>query len=247
MLPLIAVVADALDDAAPPLNQRLAPYAPAPLVAAVVAAGGLPIVLPRPASEAAAAALAKAYLPHIDGLILPGGPDVDPTYYGEEPLAAIGTTDRLRDAFEIPLIRATLAAGKPLLGICRGLQVACVALGGTLYQDLATQDPDYRLRHAQAAPGTDPTHHVTIAPASRLATLIGTTGFVNSRHHQAVRMLPAGLRAVAHAQDGVIEAVESVADDRFLAVQWHPENMWQAHPEQLKLFKDLVVRAEASR
>ncbi len=183
MLPIIAVVADALPGTAPALNQRYAPYAPAPLTAALQAAGGLPIILPVPKDPEQAAVLATAYASTFAGLILPGGPDVAPGRYGEEPLAACGAADPARDAFELALVAAAQAAHRPVLAICRGLQVYNVALGGTLYQDLPTQDPDYRLRHRQSSDEAAPSHRVAIAAGSRTAGLVGTDCLVNSRHH----------------------------------------------------------------
>ncbi|MCI1986984.1 MAG: gamma-glutamyl-gamma-aminobutyrate hydrolase family protein [Lactobacillus sp.] len=244
MQPIIAITADALIDHSPVINQHDADMAPSAIKEAILQAGGIPIILPFPADVSKAAALAQAVLPLFDGLILPGGPDVDPTFFGEEPIAAIGRTAYQKDAFEIALIKATKAAGKPVLALCRGLQVYNVALGGTLYQDLATQDPDVRLKHAQAAPGNFPTHHVTVTANSRLAALVGARSYVNSRHHQAVRQPAPGLTVTAAAADGVVEALESSADDSFLGVQWHPENMWQAQTEQFSFFEDIVRRAQ---
>ena len=244
MKPVIALTADALIDHSPVINQHDADMAPSAIKEAILKAGGIPIILPFPADIHEAEALAQAVVPLFGGLILPGGPDVDPTFFGEEPIAEIGRTAYQKDAFEIALVKETKAAGKPVLAICRGLQVYNVALGGTLYQDLVAQNPDARLRHAQAAPGNFPTHHVTVTPDSHLATLVGTSSYVNSRHHQAIRQPAPGLKVTATATDGVIEALESVADSQFVGVQWHPENMWTVQTEQFSFFADLVKRAQ---
>lgn len=238
MLPIIAITADTLIDHSPMINQHHADMAPSPIKVAVLAAGGVPIILPVPSVLEDVDVMVSVLVTHFDGLILPGGPDVDPTTYGQEPQPRLGRTNYLKDAFEIALIRATLAAGKPIFAICRGLQIANVAMGGTLYQDL---QGIAKIKHAQAAPGNFPTHHVACVPDSRVAALVGSSSFVNSRHHQAVAQPAPGLTVTAQAQDGVIEALEG---DHFLGVQWHPENLWQADPTQFKLFTDLIARAK---
>lgn len=247
MKPIIALTADALIDHSAVINQHNADMAPSAIKEAIIQAGGIPIILPFPAATQKAATIAKEVVNLFDGLVLPGGPDVDPTFFGEEPIANIGRTAYQKDSFEIELIKETQAKKKPVLAICRGIQIYNVALGGTLYQDLPTQDPDYRIRHAQAAPGNFPTHHVAIASDSRLAKLIGEQSYVNSRHHEAVREPAPGLKVTATAKDGVIEALESIDDDLFLGVQWHPENMWTVQTEQFALFEDIVIRAQRSR
>ena len=119
-----------------------------------------------------------------------------------------------------------------------------VAMGGTLYQDLESQYPDLKIQHPQATLGQFATHHVDLTPDSRLAALYGkTTIKVNSRHHQAVRTVGKGMRVTAVAPDGVVEGMESIDNDLFLGVQWHPENMWQQEdPQQLVVFQDLLDR-----
>ncbi|WP_206611266.1 gamma-glutamyl-gamma-aminobutyrate hydrolase family protein [Lacticaseibacillus hulanensis] len=243
MKPIIALTADALIDHSPVINQHDADMAPSAIKEAIIKAGGVPIILPFPADTREADALAQEVVSLFDGLVLPGGPDVDPTFFGEEPVAAIGRTAYQKDAFEIALIKAVRAAGKPVFAICRGIQIYNVALGGTLYQDLPSQDPDYRIRHAQAAPGNFPTHHIHIAAGSQTERLLGERSYVNSRHHQAVRDAAPGLTVTATADDGVIEGLESIDDDSFIGVQWHPENMWTVQTEQFAFFEDIVRRA----
>ena len=238
MVPIIAITADTLIDHSPMLNQHNADMAPSPINQAVLAAGGVPIILPVPSALEDVDVMVSVLVPRFDGLILPGGPDVDPTNYGQAPQPRLGRTNYLKDAFEIVLVKATLVVGKPIFAICRGLQIANVAMGGTLYQDLQGVA---KIKHAQAAPGHFPTHHVKCLADSHLASLVGTTSFVNSRHHQAVANPAPGLSVTARAQDGVIEALEG---EHFLGVQWHPENLWQADPTQFKLFSDLIARAK---
>ena len=242
MKKIIAITADTFPDPSPIINLNFADFAPRDLKEGVIAAGGIPIILPFPDDISHAEEFAEQQVRLFDGLILPGGPDVDPTLFHEEPIREIGSTAYQRDAYEIALVKAAIKAGKAVFGICRGLQVINVALSGTLYQDLTAQNPQSYLKHSQAAPGGFPTHHVKISQGSQLEKILGEQSYVNSRHHQAVKDIAADLTASAYAADGVIEALESV-EQNILAVQWHPENMWRAQSEQLKLFKDLLERS----
>jgi putative glutamine amidotransferase len=172
----------------------------------------------------------------VSGLLLMGGADVDPARYGEQPGPETEEPDRPRDEGECVLIHAALDRDLPLLGICRGLQILNVALGGSLVQHL---DSTARHRRKTDDPGL-PAHPVRIVPATALAGIAGEslTWEVNSRHHQAIARLGAGLRIAARdPQDETIEAVER-PDSRFcLAVQWHPENSYAADPRQAGLFR----------
>jgi putative glutamine amidotransferase len=213
-------------------------------VEGVAAAGGVPVVLP-PLVEPRAA---EALLDGMDGLLLSGGSDLDPTYYGEEPVPELGVTIPERDAFEIALLEHALRRSIPIFGICRGMQVLNVALGGTLYQDLPSQmDHMVLLGHRQETPKWQPTHEVRVDEDSRIATIMGTAELkVNSYHHQAVKELASGLVAVASSPDGVIEAVESTEPSKrwMIGVQWHAEAMRDAGPEHRKLFEAHVLAAE---
>jgi putative glutamine amidotransferase len=210
-------------------------------VRAVAGAGGVPLIL----SQLMEPAHVGAALDACDGLLLTGGEDVDPEHYGEAPSPKLGTVDRERDRFELALFAAARARGLPVLGICRGIQLINVALGGTLYQDLPSErpgavnhDPRPAARHAR-------THYVRLAPGSRAAQVLGVDRLVpNSFHHQAVKELAPGLVATAWSDDGLIEAVEGAEAPWLLAVQWHPEEMHQdlTAPE-LKLFRALVDEA----
>ncbi|WP_125607374.1 gamma-glutamyl-gamma-aminobutyrate hydrolase family protein [Lapidilactobacillus bayanensis] len=242
MKPIIAMPSDALVEVNPRMPSDYPAYAPHDVKEAVFAIGATPLILPFPDNMAEAQAAAEEMVNLYDALILPGGPDVAPQYFGEEPIPEIGITVSQKDEFEIALIKATLAANKPILGICRGIQIMNVAMGGTLYQDLATQDPDYAIQHTQATIGNFVTHHINLEADSRLAKLVGMKLLVNSRHHQAVRKPGKGLRVTATAPDGVIEGLESTDNNLFVGVQWHPENLWQKDPVQLNIFKDLLTR-----
>jgi putative glutamine amidotransferase len=159
---------------------------------------------------------AADYAGALDGLVLQGGADISPLAYGEQPLKPQWEGDPMRDRYEIDLVRAFTAGGKPVLGICRGAQLINVALGGSLHQDIpAHRSDDYDL-HA---------HEVRLEPGSGLARLYGETGprRVVSIHHQAIKRLAPGLVVEARAEDGVIEAVRGTGASYVCAVQWHPE------------------------
>lgn len=172
-------------------------------------AGGLAVMLPPDAPERAAATVAR-----VDGLVVAGGPDVEPVHYGAEPDPRTGPPAPARDAWELALIRAALDLRIPLLGICRGMQLLNVALGGTLVQHIDG--------HA-GSPGVFSSHPVTPVPGTRYAGLVHEVSSVPAFHHQAVARLGQGLIPSAHAADGTVEAVELPAPDWVLGVQWHPE------------------------
>lgn len=236
MSKVIGITADIYTEATSVINQKLMDFVPRPAVDGVVAAGGIPVSLPYIPKEQI-----NGLVERLDGIIVPGGPDIDPTFMGEEPIPQLGATNRNRDIFEIALIRTAVAKKIPLLGICRGTQIINVALGGTVYQDLNTQYPGKVLKHHQDAPGDQPTHFISVDHDSALFKAISDNVFVNSRHHQAIKDVATGLRVVAEAPDGVIEGLEN-ADATIQGVQWHPENMWQHDSRQLDLFKAFIDR-----
>jgi len=218
---------------------------------AVLEAGGLPLILPIVGAEPALSpepcrsgpTLVEEYMQAIDGLIMTGGADIHPSFYGQIVLDRCGDIDEERDRFEVELVHAARARDLPFLGICRGLQVLNVALGGSLYQDLSYRqgtDPSHQSPREQRG---DTAHPVSLATGSRLAEILGTRELpVTSTHHQVIRDLAPDLKASAVAPDGVIEGVEGPG--RFLlAVQWHPERMVARHPEQLALFRALIDHA----
>jgi putative glutamine amidotransferase len=198
---------------------------------AIEAVGGMPVVLP-PLGDAA------AFVARLDGICLSGGPDLDPDNYGAiERHAELGPTEPGLDAFELALARAADTSGLPILGICRGAQALNVARGGTLHQHLPG--------HRQTEPATATTHSVHVEPGSRLASIAGTDVLrVNSFHHQAVDVLGRGLRAVASAADGIVEAIEDLGPRLVLGVQWHAEGL-TGQPRHRALFEALVEAAAA--
>jgi putative glutamine amidotransferase len=178
-------------------------------------------VAPVPLTPAHPGDAVASILAICDGLLLTGGDDVHPARYGMRPSPQLGAVSLERDALEWRALEIALTRGMPVLGICRGLQVLNVFLGGTLYQDLASELPG---AHGQSRGWGDAAHAVSVVEGSRLRRIIGAaTLHSNSYHHQAVRALAPGLHAVAHAEDGVIEAVETPEPGWVVAVQWHPE------------------------
>ena len=194
----------------------------------IVRAGGVPMVLP-PVDDAE---VLINMLEGIDGLVLTGGADYNPLWYGEQPEKELHTINSTRDLPELLLTRLAFNRQIPILGICRGVQTMAIALGGNLVQDLKTP-----LKHSQDAPRSEATHSVTITEGSTLYALYGQETFVNSFHHQAVKDCGSHLHVVATAPDGVIEAVESTEQKALMGVQWHPE--WMGG-EGLKLFEWLT-------
>ncbi len=209
-------------------------------VRAVIAAGGTPLLIPSDEDDG----LAAEYLPLLHGLLVPGGEDVTPALYGEDPLRQVTFMNEEKDRMELALIRGAVERGMPVFGICRGIQLLNVCFGGTLYQDLPAQYPGV-LGHAQdMAIRGQLTHRVTLEPDSLLEKLLGGEPLsVNSYHHQAVRTPAPGFTVTARAADGVIEGVED-PERNLYAVQWHPEDLVESHPRFRPLFRHLVERAE---
>lgn len=211
---------------------------------AVLRGGGVPVPL-APVPEP----MIRELVDRLDGLVLSGGGDVDPARYGGRANDAVYGVDFDRDEFEIELALVAEARRLPTLAICRGLQVVNVALGGTLIGDIPTEtgSADHTVIGHRVFNGHQ---HVRLDPTSRLAAVVRSTDIeVNSIHHQAVRDLAPGLRAVGWADDGIIEAVEPQTDGwPLLAVQWHPEYLDDASdPASLRLFRAHVADAAANR
>lgn len=207
---------------------------------ALAAAGALPLVIPILREEKALAALAE----ELDGLVLTGGEDVDPVHFGEEPFPGLGRISPLRDELEIRLVKSFVERDKPVLAICRGIQVLNVALGGSLWQDLPRQWKR-PLQHRQNAPRWHCSHSIHVYEGTKLAEIIGAGPIrVNSFHHQAIKDVAPGLSVAATSADGVIEAVECRSHRFLLGVQWHPENLWREHPSSFSLFTAFVAALE---
>lgn len=218
--PLVGITCGGLAGSGPPRYSANQAY-----VRALQQAGADAILLP-PGTDV-------SVLERLDGLLLPGGPDLHPAFYGEAVDGSEEPFDTARDEMELAMVRA--AVGRmPVLAICRGIQVANVALGGSLIQDLPG--------HRQEGARSDLAHAMTVAPASRLRDVVGADQVeVNTLHHQAVDRVAPGLIVTAHAPDGTIEALES-EDGTLLAVQCHPEELTRLEWVRA-LFSDLAVRA----
>ncbi|MBE0688568.1 MAG: gamma-glutamyl-gamma-aminobutyrate hydrolase family protein [Anaerolineae bacterium] len=212
-----------------------------PIVQSIERAGGVPVAIPTGLDEETLRAL---YM-RLEGVLLPGGGDVDPKYYGELPHPKLGKLDPARDEIELMLVRWAVHDNVPLFGICRGHQVLNVALGGTLVQDLPSERPT-ALPHDQPdeLPRNRRAHNVDLNDTSRLGTVIGDHHpQVNSLHHQAVANLGPGVRVTAYSPDGVIEGLEIHELDFALSVQWHPEDLAGEDAAMLRLFASFIEAA----
>lgn len=206
---------------------------------AIEQCGGVPFIIPPRLGPGALDAL----LDTMDGLLLSGGPDIPPEIFGQERHPLTKPLADTRAVNAIHLVRGAQRRGRPILGICFGVQALNVALGGTLIQDIHTTPHPARVKHKYYFSPDFTDHPVVIEPGSRLEGVMGGREFaVNSCHHQALDRLGENLRAVATASDGIIEAVESINGDWILGVQWHPEYL-TARPEHMALFQALVEAA----
>ncbi len=211
---------------------------------ALTAAGAIPVMLPLEPDSDDYGQMAEAF----DGFLFTGGPDVQPLLFGEETHERCGNASSKRDAMELALLSQVMAAKKPVFGICRGIQLINIGLGGTIYQDISSQyygcaekKPDFPLAHTQPYDYEIPSHTVILDAQSRLAAVCGCSSLkVNSMHHQAVKDLAPGLTACANALDGLIEALEMPGYPWLLAVQWHPEYLWKHDKAASLLFKNFV-------
>ena len=201
----------------------------------VIAAGGVPLIIPPSADKD----VLMNTLDHIDALILSGGGDINPLYAGEEPVPGLHGINQERDLPELLITRLAYNRQLPMLGICRGIQTLAVALGGKVCQDITAT-----VKHSQDADRSEPTHSVNVVEDSTLFNIYKEQRLmVNSFHHQAVEDAGSKFRVVATALDGIVEAIESAEMKSILGVQWHPECMDDGQP----LFQWLVGEARAYR
>jgi putative glutamine amidotransferase len=219
--------------------------APVTYSEAVSMAGGVPVLIPH---NLPPQPLRKLF-ERLDGIVLPGGGDVDPAAYRAETHPQIGGVDVERDQTEFLLARWAVDDDKPLFAICRGIQVLNVALGGTLIRDIPSEVPN-ALEHTRKPYDFGRiAHAVSLVPESALFRALGVAGEtlnVNSLHHQAIHQPAQSLQVTARAPDGIIEGVEIPGRRFILGVQWHPEALVKEHPPMLSLFRSLVAAANAA-
>jgi putative glutamine amidotransferase len=235
-LPLIGI----LPGFSPPdLSRKISPagsinFVDLNYIGSIEDAGGVPCIIPYIKDQG----LISHYCEMLDGLMLIGGADVAPERYRQEPLPSEFAPTPERDEFEINFLQVFKETGKPVFGICRGIQLLNVAFGGTLIQDIPSMLN--RVHHMQGVGSLEIAHEVRIDPDSIIALLLGPEDVeVNSFHHQSVESVGGGLRAVGHSEEGIIEVVEHENHPFMLAVQWHPERM-RNDKRQLSLFKSFV-------
>lgn len=207
-------------------------------MAAITACGGIPIILPLKAAKEELKQLVDTF----DGFIFTGGPDVHPFYFGEETHPSCGDASPERDLMELSLLPLILEAKKPILGVCRGIQIINIGLGGTIFQDIKSQlklEPP--IAHQQPFAFKLPSHTVKLSEGSRLSEVsCSKTLQVNSMHHQAVKAVAPGLVVCARSGDHLIEALEMPDYPYLIAVQWHPEYLWEEQKPARQLFDSFI-------
>jgi putative glutamine amidotransferase len=206
---------------------------------AIIQCGAVPVLLPVTDIKS----MWVEYLDICSGLILSGGPDIDASYFGEGNMPYANEISPVRDSMEIFLARQAIALDKPILGICRGIQIINVAAGGSIFQDIyAENNSENRLlKHSQQAPRWFQIHNINIQSDTLLNNIYGRkTLKVNSFHHQAVKDVAPEFIVNAYAEDGIIEAISHEHKKFILGVQWHAENLWRRDKTHMKIFERLV-------
>jgi putative glutamine amidotransferase len=235
MKPLIGILANLAPIGEGVFNGLERVHLPNSYVHAVEKSGGVPIVIPVNTDKENI----KRQIETMDGILISGGEDINPILYKEEPVRELGYVYSKIDEFDIESIKIALELNKPIFGICRGLQVLNVALGGSLYQDLKYIKGSH-IKHSQQAKTYLGTHYINIKESSILKEILKDKTLVNSYHHQSVKTLGRDLHAIAYSSDGVIEAIERTSENFVLGVQWHPELMVDNNEEMLNLFKKFI-------
>ncbi|HSE89360.1 MAG TPA: gamma-glutamyl-gamma-aminobutyrate hydrolase family protein [Candidatus Binatia bacterium] len=241
--PLIGISADLSDVPANATNPAQEPllFLPQRYCRAIQEAGGITLILPPIASRSGL----RRTLHRLDGILISGGNfDIHPSYYGEKPISALGSIKKERTEFELELVDLALNQDLPLLGICGGAQAINVALGGSLYQDIATQLPN-ATQHEQGANRDERGHPIMIHSGTYLRKIVQKqTLEVNTTHHQAVRKIGKGLFVNATAEDGLIEGLESSSHSFVLGVQWHPEILARKDFSQRRIFSSFIAASK---
>ncbi len=229
MHPIIGIVASAKDvgDVS----------APTTYTAAIEAAGGVPVILPCGENFD----MYEHFVDLCDGFMFTGGCDIRPSRYGEEPLPECGSIQDHRDIIELAFFEKAIKTDKPIIAICRGIQLVNVALGGTLFQDIPSQFQTDIL-HKQTQERFEPSHSVQVLESTPLYAMTNgkATMMANSFHHQAIKDLGRGLAVMARAEDGIIEAVFMPEKPYVRAYQWHPERLWQIDANNRAIFTEFV-------
>ena len=232
MKPFILVTTEVSDDGKAMLNQKYSE--------AVLDAGAMAIIMPYIKDDSAI----DKYVEMADGFLFTGGVDVYPKWYGEEKLATCGDIQPLRDEIEFKLWERAYKTGKPILTICRGTQVANIALGGTLYQDIPTECPS-DICHRQESGTLTYSHSVNVIEGTPLYDISGCERIpANSFHHQALKELGRGLAVMATADDGIIEALYSTEHPYLRLYQWHPERLYHMDERMQTVFREFVEKAK---
>lgn len=237
--PIIGISGSVMMDAAGIFPGYHRSYVNEDYVLSVVKNGGIPFIVPMIDDEKSV----KEQVAQLDALILSGGYDVTPTYYGEEPKMKLEETYEPRDIYEYRLIKYAKEKNIPILGICRGVQILNVYHGGSLHQDLSYFSNE-TLKHFQGKHPDQVTHHVMVDKDSQLFEILQEEKVaVNSFHHQILNEIAPSFKVTAKAPDGVVEAIEYTGDQFILGVQWHPEMLHGKNLEMNALFKTLIEKA----
>ena len=238
---LIGISGSIIKETAAPFSGYNRAYVNEDYVHAVIAAGGTPIIIPVTDDEA----VIENIVSRLDGLILSGGHDVNPKLYNENPLRKLGEIFPSRDDFDFKLIKHALQREIPILGVCRGFQILNVYHGGSLYQDLDYMSHTLKMAHSQASGPTVCTHELNVNADSLFHGIVQRERIeVNSFHHQAIKDLGENLTAVAHADDGVIEAFELKSYPWLLGVQFHPEMLHRELDMMQNIFNEFVLASK---